>query len=282
MFTAGSSLAVYYVSGGVTKARICGLYPYSKWINCVINWSKSGDYVTGYFNSGQIMNYSSLGAWSGSPVQMQFGSVAAQLFNGLISHCLFIKGRPFSTAEINALSDYTGVQRITVIGDSLSEGSTAKNWVTYLQANDSNHNYGLCNWAVGGNSISADMATQVSNSQYDNAHIILIMLGANDNNGIENQAALQAIYEESIIQLKIYHPMARIVGLNLVKCWVDDARTEESDKFNLRNTISAACAAQGIECVSTYGLDIDRADKVHFSATGHMQFGQEIIDEVLT
>lgn len=164
---------------------------------------------------------------------------------------------------------------ISIIGDSIEDG--AGTWVYYpitsYWANIKDH-------AVSGQSIISNMDAQVVAAASDNASIIILALGTNDNNA-GDMAALQAEVEENIIELKGTNPGARIYYFNVLPKWTDALGGTSVDKSNIRTAIAAACTAQSITCWDTYTTPwitaADTSDGTHPNASGKAKIVAQVL-----
>jgi lysophospholipase L1-like esterase len=124
------------------------------------------------------------------------------------------------------------------------------------------------------------MDAQTVSSATDNANVIIIALGVNDNNA-GDMTALQAEYAENIAELKVSNPNATIYAMNVLPVWMDGGGGTVSDKGNIRTAIAAACTAQGITCWDTFTTPwitvADTADGVHPTAAGHAKIATEVL-----
>jgi lysophospholipase L1-like esterase len=128
----------------------------------------------------------------------------------------------------------------------------------------------IINHAVSGNSIMSHMDAQVVAAANDNADVIILALGTNDNNA-GDMGALQAEVEENLAELKLSNPKAAIYYMNVLPRWTDASGTTEVDKSNIRTAIAAACTAQKVTCWDTYSTPwitaSDTSDGIHPSTT---------------
>jgi len=171
---------------------------------------------------------------------------------------------------------------LTIIGDSISNEATE--WPYYLQ--DLYPILYIDNYAEGGATIitdgdaDADMDAQVVSAASDNADIIIIALGTNDDNA-GNMATLQAEFEENIAELKTSNTNATIYVMNLLKRWVNNTDGAEVDKSNIRTAIAAACTAQAVTCWDTYTTSwiaqSETTDGLHPDATGHAKIAAAVL-----
>jgi lysophospholipase L1-like esterase len=165
--------------------------------------------------------------------------------------------------------------RFTFIGDSI--------FASYGNMYDLAANYRgggniVNNHAIGGSTIAdnigapaSDLTSQVVEATSDDADIIIINLGTNDNNA-GDMMVLKAIIGAGISALKISNPRATIYYMNLLPRWTGTDGLTEVDKANLRMAISEQCAISEIACIDTYTdpwiLSTDTDDGLHPGAAG--------------
>lgn len=206
----------------------------------------------------------------------QFGT--SGWFLGSLAHG-FALNREATPDELRSILNATPwIKNMAVLGDSISDHSGAtKMWNEYVA---DSLGYGVVNHAQGSQSImpthTEDMGVQTANAANDDADLIVIALGTNDNNA-GNMAALQTEYATHVAALKVSNPRAKIVALSPPPLWTDATGTTESSKSNIRGAIAAAAASQNISYVDIYTLLLaagynaaeHTADGVHPNAAGH-------------
>ena len=175
-----------------------------------------------------------------------------------------------------------GPTRFGVLGDSISNDSVLE-WPGLVRFGYRDNYATLSNHASAGESIAGHMATQVTAAASDNANIIIIALGTNDNNA-GDMGALQATYEAGIVALKATNPNATIYAMNVLPRWEDETTGAEVDKSNIRTAIAAACTAQSVTCWDTYTtpwIDQDETvDGTHPDATGQAAIAAEVLSRL--
>jgi lysophospholipase L1-like esterase len=122
------------------------------------------------------------------------------------------------------------------------------------------------------------MDAQTLASANDDADIIVIALGSNDNND-GNMETLQAEYEENIEELRTLNSRATIYAMNVLPRWTDSSGEVEVDKSNIRTAIAAACAAQGVTCWNAYTWITagQTSDGVHPTAEGSAAIAAQVL-----
>jgi lysophospholipase L1-like esterase len=171
--------------------------------------------------------------------------------------------------------------RLSLIGDSITQGFNDIHplWWEYLVTllTTDGHTIITKNHAVSGQRILSDMDSQVLAAASDDADLIIIELGTNDNNTGDMQV-LRAEIEENIAELRASNPHAAIYYLNILPIWGSNG--VEWDKRNIRTAINAACAAQEITCWDTYSIPwitfSDTVDGVHPGVSGHQIIGSKV------
>lgn len=244
-------LAASYTAGGVTEAPLCYMNN-SDWFHWMIGWSKSAEIVKLWINGVLVATSSTLGTWSGAFTTAYLGGYNGSQFtwSGNMSDIVTINRMPTDAEALVTATARETPKKITVLGDSISD-LLGFRWHGALAT--AGYNSGWCaarSWGVASQTILSHMATQVVNAANDDADIIIIELGTNDNNA-GNMATLQAIVEQGIIDLKASNPRATIYYMNVLPRYADASLTVEGDKSNIRSMIVAACAAQNITCWDT-------------------------------
>lgn len=252
-----------------------------------ITWSLAGGFVKSYLNGTIRITATGVGTWA-DPALVSTTCVIGGLNtsganSGLIGSAsdYILFNRVLTDAEI--LAYYKLICRsyktISIIGDSIS-ANMVTNWHTNVTAT---LNTGKCitqNHAVSGNSIMSHMDAQVAAAVNDNADIIVMELGRNDNNA-GNMTALQAEVEENIAELKISNPNSTIYYLNVLPTWTDTTGATEVDMSNIRTAIAAACTAQDITCWDTYTTPWiaanETSDGTHPTAAGHAKIAIQVL-----
>jgi lysophospholipase L1-like esterase len=151
----------------------------------------------------------------------------------------------------------------TSIGDSVLAADP--NWLTKIVEISTDKNITIKNHSIRGYSIMENFDSETVEASEDDADIIFLALGTNDDNS-GDMKALQEKVESNIIALKSSNPRAKIYYLNVLP------RFDGVDKTKIRNAIIAACANQSIVCWDTYTspwiTDSDTRDHVHPNAKG--------------
>jgi hypothetical protein len=161
---------------------------------------------------------------------------------------------------------------VSILGDSIS--NAVSEWPYKLQG------YNPVNHSVGGATLISGMDAQVVATASDNANIIIIALGTNDDNA-GNMTTLQAEAEENIIELKASNPNAAIYWMNVLPRWTNTGGGTAVDKANIRTAIAAACTAQSITCWDTFTTPwitaAQTSDGLHPTAAGSAAIAAQII-----
>jgi hypothetical protein len=165
---------------------------------------------------------------------------------------------------------------ITVQGDSICTNSNS--WTARLILAYPSKAVLFCH-AYTGESIMSHMDAQTVAAANDDADIIILSLGTNDNNA-GDMNALQAEVEENIAELKATNPRARLFYLNVLPRWVDNSTGAEVNKSAIRAAIAAACTAQGIPCWDPYTTpwitQDQTVDGLHPNSDGHISITTHI------
>ena len=261
-----------YVSGGVgdTPSAVGGA---TGWLQIGIAWSKSNDRVNCYVNGyNPYVEQTGLGVWAGAlhASYTTIGTYSTFYFPGNISNALLLN-REASASEMLRLSKLGNLKFtiISILGDSIPDGW--HDWPYYFARGHNNGETTVINHAVAGQSISANMDAQVVASAGDDADIIIINLGRNDNNA-GDMGVLQAEIEENLIELGLSNPGAVIYFMNVLPAWTDVGGLTPIDLSNIRTAIAAACTAQGVTCWDTYTAPWivvgDTLDGTHLTLAG--------------
>jgi hypothetical protein len=176
--------------------------------------------------------------------------------------------------------NFSTIKRISVIGDSIpaSPGNTYGFPILLTKS----YNYGnvyLMNHAVSGQSIMTHMDTQVTAAASDNADIIILQLGVNDNEA-GDMVALQAELEENIVELQTSNPRATLYYMGVLPIFSGSGAHDPVPKPNIRGAQRAACLATGITFWDTYTDPwisyTDTVDYTHPNAGGHQKILAQI------
>lgn len=160
-----------------------------------------------------------------------------------------------------------------IIGDSISTPNTGY-WTLNIPSL-----YGVSNKALPSKTIMADMDGQTDEAVIDNNEVVIIGLGTNDDNA-GDMTALQAKVESNILKLKAGNPNITIYYMNVLPRWTNVGGSVINDKSNIRAAISAACAAQSVECWDTFTdpwiLPSDTQDGTHPTIAGGIKIWNKI------
>ncbi len=175
---------------------------------------------------------------------------------------------------------------LTFLGDSITAlapswaDTAVGNYRRYDNINKIEHNYAAGGAGINYRSGYLDLNDEAVLAASDNANIIVIQLGTNDdNNG--NMTTLQANAESGIAALKVSNPLATICWLNVLPRF--DGPPYQ-DKTNVRAAIAAACLSQGIVCWDTFTnpwiTDADTSDHLHLNATGKAKVAAQVVSRL--
>jgi len=153
---------------------------------------------------------------------------------------------------------FSTYKRVTIIGDSISRYSVQGfMWPNILIKEDK---YLLNVKSVSGTGVIDGYADQVAASATDNANIIIIAMGTNDDNA-GNMTTLANTFSAGIAALKASNPNANIYVMGVLPRWTDNGGGTVVDKSNIRTAISASCTANGVTYWDTFTTPwIDAAD----------------------
>lgn len=250
------------------------------WHDVIISWSKAGSYVRLYVD-GFLINTVALGTSKAEhPDIFIIGAMGATFaWQGYISDAGYVN-RPVTADEALKFHVYTTpiVKTISFYGDSIS--TDLNGWDKHVIHTYQGGKIKPINHAVGGQSISANLATQIAAGASDNADISFIQMGVNDDNA-GNMTTLQGKVESAITTLKASNPRTTIYWINVLKTWTDATFATELDKANIRAAIAAGCAAQGVTCIDTYTspwlTTAQMNDNKHPNAAGYYIYGTNVL-----
>jgi hypothetical protein len=172
---------------------------------------------------------------------------------------------------------------ISVLGESISQATNPATWPHGLGISYLSGATNLKDHAASGASIIADLDTQVVAAAGDEATIIILALGVNDNEG-GDMAALQAKVETNILALKTSNPTATLYYMNILPQWTDSGGGTPIDNSLKRAAILAACTAKSITCWDTYTTPWITAaqtiDGLHPLALGHSSIVAQILSRL--
>lgn len=122
-----------------------------------------------------------------------------------------------------------------------------------------------------------DLPEMVLEAATDDADIIIIALGTNDDNG-GNMAAIRATMATGIDDLRVSNSRATIYWLNILPRF--DGPPYE-DKSILRPAIAAECAVKGVTCWDTFTdpwvTQAQLPDNLHPNASGHAAIAARVL-----
>jgi lysophospholipase L1-like esterase len=288
----GKQLTAQYNAGGTVKESTkTVIHDGLRWWLHGMTVSKSNDRLRLYFNGVQEnADVTGLGVFAG-PINSQNFCIGAENapgtqnpFAGYLSDTYWFNGEATADAMMNAFMLLQGVKTLTVIGDSISTYSYG--YQHLLRSGGWNGGLvRLKNHAVGGHTIMANLDGQVAEAASDNADLILIEMGTNDNN-LGDMGALQVKVESNLATLKTTNPRAPILFINVLPRWTDVGGGTPVDKGNIRTAIAAACTAQSVTCLDTFTIPWINAaqtnDGLHPNAAGHVSMTTNLIPEIST
>lgn len=246
------------------------------WFHAALTWSLADNKMQGFYKGAFRNSVAGLTDFSGNTLEaagLGRTTSVSRLWSGDMAHAA-LWDRALSDAEIaNTYLWRGGIKRFAVLGDSIAGGNLAiPTWPFVLMDQHSDGNNYLMRHSVSGATIVADFATQVAAAAGDDADVIMIGMGTNDDNAGDMEA-LQAAAEAGLAALKLSNPRAVIAWMGVLPRAVD--------KANINTAVAAACAAQSVTFwdVSGWGWDYatDTSDGVHPNQTGV----QKIVTEVL-
>jgi lysophospholipase L1-like esterase len=283
-----NQLEFTYTAGGRRFTTTYNNLSTDKWLTYAITWSRSKDRFLGYVAGEAIYPaQSGLGSWAGE-------LTSAELAGHLESSTYFARGsisslvlldREATPAEVRQVSSTFGATGVlSVLGDSISRVYMTTPWSlqTVFEYQGGNK-ITLKNHAVSGETIMDHMDAQAVAAALDDADIIILALGAVDDNS-GDMIALQAEVEENIAELRLSNPRASLYYMNILPLWKEKDCSEEVDKSNIRAAISAACTSQAITCWDTYSTPwitpADTNDGVHPNANGQAKIALQVLQRL--
>ena len=278
--SAGNNTLVYSMFGGdLNGLGTSATAKLENWFPIALTWNWAENRARAYFKGLLDKSKTMTDPTGQSLAALRLGSSngSASFWDGNLAH-IFMLNREATAAEV--YSAYTAMRqpfRFTFIGDSITYGG-----FPYMVVDKFNNGFcTIINHGHSGDTIMANLDGQVAASATDNAQIIIIELGTNDNSA-GDMAALQAKVESNIAALKLSNPNATIYYVNNLPRWTDVGGGTPADKATIRAAIIAACASQGITCWDTYTTPwiaaADTLDGVHPNiATGCGKVATEIV-----
>jgi lysophospholipase L1-like esterase len=218
---------------------------------------------------------SAAGQWVGSLIMAYMGTLTQNnCWPGWHDTRVMVGGREPTPAEVRALVNHaTKIYKLSVLGDSITVAAGDNSdwsWLVAYNNGWKSSNVFRINHAEAQQGIVAgahNLAYQAAAAANDQADVILIALGTNDDNTAgAAQTAIQAALGAGIDALKVSNANATLIVLNV---W---PRYDGANLDNIRASISTVCAAKGITCWDTYSTpwfaDGDTVDHLHPAAAG--------------
>ena len=283
--SANNSIAINLTIGGVAYEIGLSQFVETGWFTATLTWSKVGNFIKAFYG-GSLMYTAPFSGTLPPIIAARIGSSvgASNYLIGGVSD-LIMANRAITDTEAQILHQSGYYTKISFIGDSIGTDNSFSFARGVVMGYGGKRNT-YTNHAVGGAAIITtsgappDMAEQVASTASDDADIIIVELGANDNNA-GDMVALQDEYEINIAALKISNPRARIYSMNVLPRWTDIGGGTETDKSNIRVAVAAACTAQGITCWDTrtdpWITSADTLDGTHPIAAGAIKISNRIL-----
>jgi hypothetical protein len=264
----GGSLYCRYMANGTDKLInvIPTTWPVSGWPMITFTVSKSNDRMYLYIDGCLAASTTGLGTISSTA----FGNYTTDLvsvhsgtfgspFVGKVSN-FGIWNRELSGTEIIPLLAQNKPV-LSIIGDSIETWSRT----SWFEALALTRGYRIINHAVSGNNINVHMQTQCDAAVNDNASLILIALGTNDNSDVDSTIT---VYANAVATLQNAMPNSRIFGMQILDKHTPGYRTNN----NVR--IATACSQRGITTINVDGVVTDPddlADGLHPNDAGALK-----------
>lgn len=195
-------LGLNWFGGGVYAGSTWYAYESADdWIHVAVTWDAAANEAKTYFNGVLAATNSGLGTWSGV-LQSGWATIGGPEWAGNLAHAA-IWSKALTVDEIyNLAHPTTRRERVVVLGDSI-----ALYWPSWFKGAYQGGWAAVWNRAVGGQSIVLHMAAQVASAANDNADLVIVALGTNENGTLEQN---KSVYAAQLQQLLIDHPNARI------------------------------------------------------------------------
>jgi hypothetical protein len=282
--TANQISASLYTGSGTTRIASIPAFSRTDWFHIAVTVSSANDRIRTYINGTLVLN----GAFAGTnPFVPDASAIGVRTNNsgwwkGSLAHALILD-KEATPAEIFTAAKMNALQTVSLVGDSI----IAKDFSVKVTENAWSWCWGnarptptrFINHAVGGHSIMVHGAADAAATAGDNADMVLMALGTNDDNAT-NAATLQAAVESQIQTVRTNNPSAIITYLNVPPRWTDNTGAVPVDKANIRAAIAAGCAAQGITCVDTFSTPWFAAnqtlDGTHPATAGHSAYATQL------
>jgi len=278
------TIAAQYVANGVASSvELFGLSA-ADFYQIVLTWNKPGDRVRGYLNGLQFgPDVTGLGVWAGALNAGLCGIGAGgatnyEVWPGRLAYAV-LWDREITPTE--ALAFARSPKIYAGIGDSIMS-IPFESWIYRVVGSyPGGRRSALKNHAVGGNTIVGNLAAQATATAGDNAEVVIMALGTNDDNA-GDMGVLQAAVEAGINTIRANNPRATIYYLNVLPRWTDAGGGTPVDKSNIRAAIAAACLVKGVTCWDTFTDPWinagDTLDGVHpNTATGMQKVAAEVL-----
>ena len=181
-------------------------------------------------------------------------------------------------SKINNIEVLSKKKRITYIGDSIVAQSDGWSYLFTNKYKKDGSYLDATNRAVFGATIrnagaSSWMAQQIADSVNDNPDMVVIGLGTNDQASDED---ITALYKSNLLQIKTYHPKAKIYCLGVLNNLLGD-----ESRILINSRIKAA--SDSVSCVTYINTDswvdvtTDLVDSAHLNASGNKKVSEELL-----
>jgi lysophospholipase L1-like esterase len=278
-----------------SKAPYMWMWPTAD-VNLIMSWSLSGGFVKLYKNGLCDHDFAAAtGVTKAFTMPLDVAKCRLFAMQGVPTtyswrgwgNDVILLNRAITNAEALAISKIClpDLPTVTFIGDSIAQASNLK--YPDFVFNDKNGGYYRCirRAYAGAGILDGAFAAQVTAAASDNADIIIVELGTNDDNA-GNMATLQATAEAQLAILKASNPRAALYWLNVLPRWTDVGGGTPVDKGNIRTAIAAACTAKGVTCWDTFTAPwiaaADTVDGLHPTYIGQTGTGhRKIADQIL-
>ena len=276
----------YVIDGIIREYTVTETHP--GWFHWMLSWSKSNNRITAWINGVKCDDvlldtpHEWVGALSTTETLIGGSASSTNNFVGWMADVVLLSREPSETEAMRLATATVRPKRITILGDSISANyaTIRVNWDYELIGSYNGGWAGLRNHAHGSRTILSHLADQATASINDDADVIVIEMGVNDDNA-GDMAVLRAIVEAAIDTLRASNPRATIYYMNLLPIWTDTTGTTIIDKSNIRAMITTACAAKDVVCWDTFTnpwIDAsDTEDGVHPTLSG----ADKIVSRVL-